>query len=135
MLGELFRQACHGAFGLGGHQQARCVFIKPMHDAGPRFAANAHKIGAAMGDQGIDQCAVGIARRRMYHQPRRLFDHDQFLVFKHHRQGNVLAARAGGHGGRHIHLPVLARFDPVVGVFYRLAVQRHCALFQQLLQA
>ncbi len=36
--------------------------------------------GAAMGDQGVDQRAVGIAGRRMHHQAGRLVDDDEVLV-------------------------------------------------------
>ena len=49
---------------------------------------------AAMGDQRIDQRAVGIARRRMHHQPRRLVDDDEVLVLVDHVERNILALRA-----------------------------------------
>ena len=134
VIGELLGQARHGPFGLGRHQQARGVLVQPVDDAGARFAADGQHLGAAMGDQCIDQGAVGIAGGGMHHQPRRFVDHDQFLVLIDHRQGNVLALRNGGRGGRHLQREGIARFDPVVGVFYRPAAQRHRAAFQQLLE-
>ena len=90
-----------------------------------------------MGDQGIDQGAVGIAGRRMHHQPRRLVDDDQVLVLVDHVERNILALRAWpARRAARCTLIGLARFDPVVGVFYRLRVaQRHRARFQQLLKA
>ena len=55
--------------------------------------------GAAMGDQRIDQGAVGIAGRRMHHQAGRLVDHDQVVVFIDDLERNILALRQGGAGG------------------------------------
>ena len=57
-------------------------------------ALSADQLIAAMADQCIDQGAVGIARRRMHHQPGGLFDHDQVFVFIDHGERNILAARA-----------------------------------------
>ena len=58
------------------------------------------KLVAAMGDQGIDQRAVGIARRRMHHQPGRLVDHDEVLVLVDHVQRDILAPRPRRHRRR-----------------------------------
>ena len=58
------------------------------------------RLVAAMGDQGIDQGAVGIARRGMHHQARWLVDDDQVLVLINHIERNILAARHGGNGRR-----------------------------------
>ena len=77
--------------------------------------------GAAMGDQRVDQRAVGIARRRMHDEPRRLVDDDEVLVLVDDVERNILALRLGGRGGGHVDRVGLARFDPVVGVSYRFA--------------
>ena len=89
------------------------------------------RLFAAMGDQGIDQGAVGIARRGMHHQPRRLVDHDQVLVLVNHVERNILAARRGGNRVGDGDVVGLAPFDPVVGVFYRRPAACHRALVDQ----
>ena len=122
VIGELLGQAGHGALVLGGDQQARGVLVQAVDDAGPRLAADADQLVAAMGDQGIDQRAVGIARRRMHHQPGRLVDDDEVLVLINHGQRDILALRTRRHRRGHGDRIGLARFDPVVGVFYRLAI-------------
>ena len=45
-----------------------------------------------------------------------------------------MALRRGRRGWRHAHHIVLARFDPVIGVFYRPRADRDRAPFQQLLE-
>ena len=51
---------------------------------------------AAMGDQRVDQRAVGIAGRRMDDKARRLLDDDEVLVLVNHSKRDVLALRRGG---------------------------------------
>ena len=57
---------------------------------------------AAMGDQRVDQRAVGIARGRMDDEPGRLVDDDEILVLVDDVERDILALRRGGHGRRHL---------------------------------
>ena len=56
---------------------------------------------AAMGDQGVDQRAVGIAGGRMHDEARRLVDDDEVLVLVDDLQRDVLALRHCRRGRRH----------------------------------
>ena len=86
---------------LAATRRPRRVLVQPMDDAGPRLAADADQLVAAMGDQGIDQRAVGIAGGGMHHQSGRLVDDDQVLVLVDHVQRNILALRHGAARLRH----------------------------------
>ena len=66
-----------GGVGLGDDEQAGRVLVEPMDDAGPLHAADPREARAAMADQRIDQRAVGMARRRVDDEARRLVDHDR----------------------------------------------------------
>ena len=135
VVGELLGQAGHGALGFGGDEKARCVFVQPVNDAGPGFAADAHQAVAAMGDQGIDQSAIRIAGGGMNHQSRGLFDHDEVLVLIDHIEWNILAARARFRCRGDKDLKNVTPFDPVIGVFYRRTIAGDAAFAQQLLDA
>ena len=50
---------------LGRDHHAADLAVEPMHDARPQHAADAGQAGAAMGEQRVDQGAVGVARGRM----------------------------------------------------------------------
>ena len=54
-----------------------------------------------MMQQGVDQRAVGIARRRVDHQPGGLVDHDQVRVLEHDVQRYFLRLRLGFGRRRH----------------------------------
>ena len=93
VIGELLGEARHRALVLGRDQQAARVLVEAMDDARPRLAADAGQRRAAMGDQRVDQRAVGIARRRMDDEPGRLVDDDEVLVLVDDVERDILALR------------------------------------------
>ncbi len=134
VIGKLLAQAGHGALVLGRDQKPAGILVEAMDDAGPRLAANALQRSAAMGDQRVDQRAVGIAGRRMHDEAGRLVDDDEVGVLIDDGKRDVLAERRGGQRRRHRDGVGLARFDPEIAVSYRLARVRHGAGREQLLK-
>ena len=80
LVGELGAERAVGGVGLGHHHQAGGVLVEPVHDARPLDAADAGQAVAAMGDQRVDQRALGVAGGRMHHQALRLVDDDERVV-------------------------------------------------------
>ena len=80
---ELGHQAGLGLVVLGHHQQAARVAVKTMDDTRTLHAGDAAVLGAAC-QQGIDERATGMTRRRMNDQTRGLVDDQQVLVFVDH---------------------------------------------------
>jgi hypothetical protein len=101
VVGELPGQPFVRDIGLGHDQQARGILVDAMDDPRPRDAADARKLATAMVQQGVDQRTIGIARRRVDDQPRRLVDHDQVRVFVNDRQRNILGHRFRRRRFRH----------------------------------
>ncbi len=85
-------------FGLGDDHQPTCVFIEPMNNTGPLYATDTSERLTAMRDQRIDQRPVGIARRGMNHQSRRLVDHEHMLVFVGNNERHRLRHRLVWYG-------------------------------------
>jgi hypothetical protein len=92
--GDRCPQAAVRQIGLGHDHEARRVAIQPMHD--PRAAFGAASESGAAGDQGIDQRIVPMTRRGVHHQPGRLIDNGEMLVFEDDVEWN----RAGLKGAR-----------------------------------
>ena len=99
--GKLGREGLMGRVGLGRDHQSAGLLVEPVHDAGTAHTADSRKRFTAMGEQGVDQGAVGIARGRVHHKTRGLVDHDQRLVFVDHDKRNGL--RFGHCRGRRRH--------------------------------
>jgi len=135
MGGELLGEALHRALRLGGDQKTAGVLVQPMHDPRPCDAPDARKRIPAMRQQSVDQRAVQIAGRRMHHQTRRLVDHQKIGILMHDGEGNRLRLRRSGRGRRDRNRDGVSRFDPLVGVSYRRAVQRDGIFGDQALQA
>jgi hypothetical protein len=76
-----------------------------------------------MRQQRVDQRTVEIACRGMHDQTRRFVDHDQVCVFVYDDKRYFLRLWFGRSGRRDRNRENLARFDPLVGVSYRLARQ------------
>ena len=87
---ELRGQPFMGDVGLGDDQQPGRILVDPVHDPRPRHPADAAKPPGAMVEQGVDQRAVEIARRRMDDHPGRLVDDQQMLVLEHDFQRDIL---------------------------------------------
>jgi len=88
-----------------------------------------------MGDQGVDQGAVGVARCRVDDQSGGLVDDDQVVVFVEDRQGNILAfgyrrRRFGHHQGE-----AFSRRDLARRLAQWRAVQGQVTIDDQRLQA
>ena len=83
---QLVDQVGLGLQGLGHHHQAGGVFVQAMHDTGTRHVDDVRHVV----QQGIEQGAVGMARRRVDHQPGRLVDHQDLVVFVDDIQLDVL---------------------------------------------
>ena len=88
--GELGREPLMGAVGLGRDDQAGGILVDAVDDAGPGDAADPRQAAAAMVEQGVDQRAVEIARRRVDDEPGGLVDHDQMLVLVDDGERDVL---------------------------------------------
>ena len=63
----------------GHHHDARCFHIQAMHDTGPGQLRQLRR----MGQQGVDQGAIGVAGGGMNHQPGRLVQHQYAGIFIH----------------------------------------------------
>ena len=81
VAGELLCESVMGEIGFSGDDQAACIHIKAVDDAGALLAANAGEASAAMVEQRIDERVVAMAARRMNRQARRFVDHDQVIIF------------------------------------------------------
>ena len=132
--GELFGKALHGALVLGGDEKPARILVEAVDDAGPGHAAHARQLRPAMGDERIDQRAVGIAGRRMDDKPRGLLDDDKILVLVNDMKRNVFALGRCGRGRWNGDFVGLAGFDPPVGVSYFRARKRDGAGVDQALQ-
>ena len=103
---------------------------------GPRHAADAGEARAAMGDQRVDERAVGIAGAGMHDEPGRLVDDDDGVVLVDDVERNCLRLRGLAlTGARHADFEAVARFDRVFHVFYGRRAERDAALSDQGLQA
>ena len=78
--GDRSPQAPVGQIGLGHQHEPRGVPVQPVNDAGPPLGASGQR--RAPRDQRVDQGVVPVAGSRMHHQPGRLVDHGQVLVFE-----------------------------------------------------
>ena len=110
---EIGRQRPMGGIILGSHDQAAGILVQAMDDARATFASDAREGLSAMGDEGVDQRAIGIAGCRVHHHAGRLVDDDEILVFEDDREVHRLAFRLGRHRSGHDQLENLAGFDPV----------------------
>ena len=80
--GKIARQCMVRLLCLGDDHQAAGVLVEPMHDAGSADPADAGQARAAMGQQRVDERAVGISGGRMDNHARRLVDDDQVCILK-----------------------------------------------------
>ncbi len=71
----------------GDDQQARCVAVEPMDDAGAQVAADGD-IGVA-GEQRIHECAAQVAGRWVDNHARRLIDNHYIGVLVHRVQRDI----------------------------------------------
>src|SRR5579859_322677 len=112
-----------------GDDQAARPLVEPVHDARPLLPAGGRP-GAPKAEQGVDQGAAVVARRRMHDHPGRLVDHDDVLVLIHDVEVDGLGGRGAGTRGRHLELDHVAGRH-VVGGARRHPVDHDPALLDQ----
>jgi hypothetical protein len=66
--------------GLGHDHETRCISIQPVNDSRPSFGAPGQ--GGPPRYQGVDQGVIPVARSGMHHQPSRLVDNRELLIFE-----------------------------------------------------
>ena len=108
-------QAVVGAFLLGDHQEARCVFVQPMDDARSFRSSDARQIFAML-EQGIDQGSGGIACRRVDHEANGFGYDEQVRVFEDHIQRDILCRHVEWPGWRLVHLDEVPGRDAKSGL-------------------
>lgn len=77
--GELIGETMVGGVGFGDDQQAGCVFVDAVNDAGPFFATDAREVSAEVMEKGINQGA-GVGARGRVDNHARGFVHDEEVV-------------------------------------------------------
>ena len=80
MIRQLSRQCQMGGVVFGGDDQAAGVPVDAVNDAGTLLAADAGEGVPAVVQQGVDQRAVRMARRRMHHHALWLVYHNDALI-------------------------------------------------------
>ena len=121
--------------GFRGDEEPAGILVEPVDDAGPHDAADARQRGAAVGDEGIDQRAGGVAGRRMHGEALGLVDDDEVRVFVDDGERDRLRLGLGGRGRRHAHDIDLAGFHLAAEIVLHLAVAAHRSGADQRLQA
>ena len=124
MVGKLRAERLMRGVVLRGHHQSRRILVEPMYDAGAAHAADAGQTGAAMGDQGVDQCSGLVARGGVHDKSLRLVDDDEVLVLVDDVERNGLAFRLGRPCRRHVDCDRIPRGDMICGVANRGRVAR-----------
>ena len=98
-IGEALRQRLVCALRLGHDHDAGGLLVQPVDDAGALLAADAGQLVAGMGEQGVDQRAVEIARRGMDDEARRLVEDDEVRSSNRMVSGMACASGRAGVGG------------------------------------
>ncbi len=84
-----------------------------------------------MMQQGVNQCAGPVARRRVNHKPGGFVDNDQRVIFKHNRKLYGLGFWNGGFGFGNFEAVELPGFDPGVGFNYYGVIAHGAALLDE----
>ncbi len=95
VVGEQQGETQVGRVGLGDDEQAGRVLVEPVDDAGPPHAADPRQARPAMADERVDQRALGVARRRMDDEARRLVDDDEMFVLVDDVERKIFADQLG----------------------------------------
>src|SRR5438309_897805 len=94
-----------------------------MHDPRPAAPADAGEAVAAMREEGIDQCSLRVAWRRVDDEAGRLVDDDQVLILKADRERDRLRHRDWVGRFRQDDPEMLARLHPLRRVALHGAVR------------
>jgi len=93
--GKIARQRVVGRLGLGDDDKAAGALVEPMHDARSADPADAGQARAAMGQERVDESAVGVSRGGVDNHARRLVDDDQVCILKLDLERDRLCDRRG----------------------------------------
>src|SRR6266404_4882029 len=130
-LGKVARQRLVGSFGLGDDHQPADALVEAVHDARPSDPADSGEARAAMADQGVDEGAVRISRRRVDNQPCGLVDDDQMFILEADLQRDYLGDRLRVAILRQNYDEILAVTDPPRRILQRYACACDMAGFDQ----
>lgn len=109
MRGELGDQPLVSRLGLGSHQHAAGVLVQSMNDARTAGVADPRQPVAAMGEKGVYQRPIRIARGGMDHEASRFIDNDQMVILEQNVQWHGLGHEVEFFDRRHRQHPALAR--------------------------
>ena len=135
MVGELGRKTLMRLIGLGGYQDAGCILVEAVDDAGSPHATNSLEAAAAMVKKCVDQCAVPVSRCRMNHHSRRLVDYNEMLVLVQDFQRNGFGPGFCIIGFRNLQDQRIIRLEAVTGLAQHLAIATDRAFLDQRLDA
>src|SRR5579863_8503877 len=96
MIGEERGKTLMSRVALGDDEEAGGVLVEPVHNAGPLDTADAGEAVAAMGDEGVNQGALGVAGGGMDHQAGGLIKNQEMVVLEDDIERNVFAAQRRG---------------------------------------
>ena len=90
MVEKLPGQTGMGPLVFGHHQQSGSVLVDTVHQSGPHVPLLKQGQILQMPGQGIDECPAIIAVPRMHHEPGRLVQYDEVVVFIQDVERNIL---------------------------------------------
>lgn len=131
--GELGGKGDMGGVRLGHDQAPAGPSVEAVDDAGPGDSADSAQLSGAMVEQGIDEGVLLVSRGGVDHQPRRLVEHHQRLIFVENAQRHLLGLGLGRprFGPMHLHFFPGARR---VGRLDGAAIDPDMALFNEPLE-
>ena len=80
LVEELQTEFCFGISGLGDDEQARCVLVDAVNESDFGVVDIEFGFVLEVPSQGIEQCAMPVAKTRMHHQAWLLVHHDEIIV-------------------------------------------------------
>lgn len=116
--------------GFGNDDDAGCIFVQPVNNAGAMFAANAFQVRAMVQDT-VHQCSGCMAGCRVNHQSRGLVDDDNMWIFVENIQWYGLRNEFNRAGFGDLNSDLFPGFDFVPG-FDTSPINLNTALTNQL---
>jgi len=120
-----------GRLGLGDDHQPARVLVETMHNPRPSNPTDSGQAGAAMAEEGVDEGAGRVSRRRVDNQPCGLVDHDQMCILKADIERHRLPSRRWIFILGENYDEILAAADPQRRVPQRRPFARDAAGFDQ----
>lgn len=103
----------------GNNQDAGCIFVQAVNNAGANLAADTRKI-RTMVEQGVDEGAGGMTWRRMYHHPRGFVQNDQGVILINDIERNGFRLDIDSLRLRYSCKDFVARANPVARLCFAL---------------